>query len=346
MRPQIVLVLSIVVAGCATTTTAPDLTGAATQATNAATIAHQVNKDLLSARLMKMVTGEVLVISQTVPTALVCLPSSPSVELTGKELGAYADAINAIAKVAAKPTDVSYAGYLQQFRKDQSAIDTASKDTNTESEKDLQQTKDAQARCSALLTADLKAELHGPAPRPGQFAVTAIPAVVASIDGLIKSVLSAKELAKRDEAVRKSTAHMVTVLRDVTAKLQESPGPYDYVLANAPNTRLGNTLSIHRWMAARRLQSDWEHVVQAQTVTGSGNAWEVTDRFVADADSYVSLSAIDSDKLLTQLTGAIDKANDASGKASLAELFDSLSEIGSALSGINDKYSAFRKTIN
>jgi hypothetical protein len=73
------------------------------------------------------------------------------VELTAKELGAYADAVNAVGKVAEKPKDATYAGYLAQFKKDREAIDAASKTPEEASEKDAKETAEAQARCISSL---------------------------------------------------------------------------------------------------------------------------------------------------------------------------------------------------
>ncbi len=176
------LALAVLLGGCAADAPTPDLTSASTAATNAAAVAHSVESEVVEARLLDLVEKESIAPSPKVPPALVCLPS-PSVELTAKELGAYADAINAVGKVAAKPKDATYSGYLQQFKKNREASEAAAKTPEEESEKDLKQTQEAQARCASALSADLQKHLLGPKIEGNRFAVTALSAAVADING-------------------------------------------------------------------------------------------------------------------------------------------------------------------
>jgi hypothetical protein len=341
----ILIALSSILSACVSTTVPPNLTAAATKATDTALLVHGVEGEILEARLLGLVDNESIAPSKSVPPGLVC-KSSPSIELTAKELGAYADAINIVGKVSDKPKDTSYSGYLQQFKKNHEAIDAAAKSPDEESDKDKKETVDAQNRCMTLLSSDLDKHLSGPQITGNALLISALPAVVASIDGMAKSVLALIEQAQRDVAVRKSAEHMVEVLKEATAKLKESPGTGDYTLAGESDTRLGNTLAIHRWFAAQRLQEDWDRLHRINQAKETWLAWEAADKFVVDADAYVKLSANDPDKLLKQLQAALDQASTINDKTSLTEVFDSLSNMASALSGVDDKYKAFRKTID
>jgi len=109
---------------------------------------------------------------------------------------------------------------------------------------------------------------------------------------------------------------------------------------------LGNTLAIHRWFAAQRLQEDWDRLHRINQAKETHLAWEAADKFVVDADAYVKLSANDPDKLLKQLQAALDQASTINDKTSMTEIFDTLSNMAAALSGVDDKYKSFRKTID
>jgi hypothetical protein len=337
--------MMILICGCATTTPTPDLRAAAKKATDAAAVAHAVEFDVLEARLLDLVDRESLAPSPKVPAALVCRPS-PSVELTAKELGVYADAITAVGKVADKPKDATYAGYLAQFKKDREAIEAASKTPEEASEKDAKETSEAQARCISALSTDVDKHLLGPPPAGAAFALTALPAAVADINGMILSLVGLAEQAERQVAVHKAAEHMMVSLRDATRLLSEPPGDSDYVLPGEASSRLENTLAIHRWLVAQRLQDDWQALHRAREQRNSTSMFQSADQFAANASVYVQLSATDPQKLLKALQKAVDDAGKIDDKTSIDEIFTSLGNIGAALSSVDDKYKAFRKTID
>jgi hypothetical protein len=112
---------------------------------------------------------------------------------------------------------------------------------------------------------------------------------------------------------------------------------------------LENALNIHRWIAAKRLETDWRRLKSCEKNKECGAnwpMWQAADTFVADIDAYRTLAAIDSAKLLEKLNKAIATARNNNDTASLADILDSMSAVGTALSGINDKYTAYRKTLN
>lgn len=344
-----VFVLIFLLAGCATLN--PDLNNAATQATDAANTVKTVNREILIARVLNLVTYQT---EQSRPSLenVVCIPSSPSVELTVKELSAYADAINLVGKVAAKPESTTYSGYLKQFKKNQAVIDANPTDPVELAKKDDEETLKAQKKCYESLKSDFNAKLTIPKSRLGGMAPAAALATIVSIDNLVKTVLASLEQAQREEAVRKTMADMLVVMEDATEKLKQPAGQDDYnimVNGEAPKTRLENSLAIHRWIAAKRLQTDWRRLQACEKNKGCGanwTMWQAADTFVADIDAYRTLAAIDSAKLLEKLNKAVDTARDNNDKASLADILDSMSAIANALSGINDKYTAYRKTLN
>ena len=348
----------LALAACASIS--PDLTKAATQATDAAATAQAVNKEIVTARILHLVSRVQFSEEEKkekVPAILVCNSLSISVDETAKALGAYADAINLVGKVAAKPDASTYAGYFAQFKKNQAVIDDGVPDLKKAAEKDNADAAEAQKRCSALLKPDLEiAQLNGPLPKeerlkvegPPAGGVAPIIATIVSVDALIKSVLAAGEQAQRAEAVRAATKSMLVVLDDATTKLKEpTDSSSDYTLPGGPATRLGNTLAIHRWIAAQRLYADWLALKScAKDFARNLLHWQMTDNFVADSEKYRALAANDADKLLAQLTDALASARANFNKASLADMLDSLSAIGASLSDISDKYTAYRKTLN
>jgi hypothetical protein len=335
----------LLIAGCAATSAAPNLNAAAAKATDAAVVVHRVQGEILEARLLGLVEQESLMPSKWVPAALACR-APPSVELTAKELGAYADAINTVGKVAAKPKDVSYGGYLQQFKKNRAAESAAAETPEEESAKDRQETLAREQRCMTLLSQDVQARLTGPGVAGANLAIAALPAALASIDGLIRAVLGVIEQAQRDVAVRKAAQHMVVVLKQATAKLSEPPDSADYRLAGESTSRLGNALAIHRWFAAQRLQADWDRLHDVNREKQTWLLWEAADRFVADAQSYETLSANDPDKLLQQLRAALEQASIIDDKTTIGAIFDTLGNMAAALAGVDDGYRKFRKTID
>ncbi len=60
----------------------------------------------------------------------------------------------------------------------------------------------------------------------------------------------------------------------------------------------------------------------------------------------MKLSAIDPQKLLKDLQKAVDDAGKIDDKTSVEEIVQSLANIGTALAGVDEKYKAFRKTID
>jgi hypothetical protein len=135
-------------------------------------------------------------------------------------------------------------------------------------------------------------------------------------------------------------------LKEATRILSEPPGESDYVLPGEASSRLENTLAIHRWLVAQRLQGDWEALHRAREQKDRKSAFQTADQFATHASVYVQLSATDPQKLLKALQKAVDDAGKIDDKTSIDEIFTSLSNIGTALSSVDDKYKAFRKTID
>jgi hypothetical protein len=163
---------------------------------------------------------------------------------------------------------------------------------------------------------------------------------------MILGLMGLAEQAARDVAVHKAAEHMVATLKDATRILSEPPGNSDYVLPGEASSRLQNTLAIHRWLVAQRLQGDWETLHRARDQKNRAGEFQAADQFAAHASDYVRLSATDAQKLLKDLQKAVDDAAKIDDETSIDEIFASLSSIGAALATVDDKYQALRKTID
>lgn len=345
MRTILPVTLALALGAC--TTINPDLTSAASRASTAAATAASVQNDILAAKFLGMTAkGNLGILKNHELALVVCTPPSNDVDVTAKDLGAFADAINMVGKIAAKPASTTYSGYLAQFKKNQDAINAAPPDKVQNDKDEKAKDKKAQALCAKLFETDIGVSmLQGQAAvAPADFA-PAVASVVA-VDSLIKAILAAGEQAQREIAVRKALSNLTQILNDAITSLNMAPAADDYILAapaGKPETRFGNTFAIHRWFAAQRVHVDWSRIMAAPT---AAEKWKDVDIFVTDSTTYQSLAAIDTDKIMTQLKSALDAATKNPDSASLGEILDGMSSVASALSGINNSYAAYRKTRN
>lgn len=276
---------------------------------------------------------------------IICTPFRGPDAVT-QDLGAFADYLAVLDAAAAKPKDTSYTGYILAFKTDEANL---SKDPSEARKKEQAAREAAQARCSALATADLQARLLQKPPSP-----TGAVAEIRAAGAVLEAIVAGIEALKREEAVREIAKRMVPLLRQASAGLKSVPGPafgpsVDYAeLHDAPvaNSVLAASINLHRWWTARLIFADWDALAACRKDGSCGferHKVGYADAIVANAASYRALAAVDPAKILQQLDEGIDKVDKAANATSTKDLIDALLQLGDTLSTINDKYKALEK---
>jgi len=346
-------------AGCASQPT-KTMTDAVSNATKAAQVAHDSERQVVSAQLLGLVQKSSLNRGDAALPATVCLLNQQE-EAVADDLGAYADSVNAVSKAATKPDDTSYSGYAAQFRKNQALIAQEPTDLQKQQLEQATLLKASESLCEKLMASDLSDGklITNPVPAGG-LAVLGVVAVVASIDQLVKSGLGALEGLQRQAAVKHVMDNAIVTMRASYGQLSERLDPskergpylvYSDATSEAGNrnaTRLGMVLSIQRWMLAQRLRAEWHQFAActSDTCITDWSKWQVADTFIIDRDTYLALAATDPNKTLKALNQSIEDAARNQDSASITSILDALSSIANSISDVNNKYQAYRKTRN
>jgi hypothetical protein len=291
----------------------------------------------------------------------VCTPTS-GIYATDTALAAFGDSVEVLKKVAEKPADVSYAAYVTQFRKNNKYLDTAVQQGDpaavAESKrKALMATLEARERCHQLFMADSGATLYPPRDALVGGEERSL-ATILAFDVVLKAVLGGIEKMERDEAVRSTAVNLTRDLRTAHAELANTDlGTFsprvDYAPVNAQNpaatmnrTRLGATITLHRWYLAQEIRA----ITSAMTRCDAGCLGDAANRknlddLVQAMLGYRALSAIDTDQALKSLSDGLDKAQKvADGNVNLADILDGFLAIADSLSGIDKAYNDYQDT--
>lgn len=318
----------------------------------AAAIADGAESDVLRAHALGM-SG-----TQSPLSDSVCVKwAGPSVTQSG--LALFADAYETVGKVAEKPTDTSYAGYIQKFR--ENTENGAELDVKTEQEKARQKAIAKMDRCKLLFLADI-----GPgvslAPLPTRAA--ALPEIfgtVLALDKLIKAGLALMEAAQREAAVRATISGLIPQMREaqqsLSAPVTAAFGPvvrFPDVTAQPVlamnSSAVGATITIRRWFVAQQIVGQWAYLQPCRerkraNCLGEPEVNRVVNKLVENVARYRALSRIDSTKVLSSVDAAINAAEASlqTGK-NPANLIDALVGLADAVSTISDAYVAYDAT--
>ena len=274
---------------------------------------------------------------------------------TKQSLGAFGEALDLIKDVGEKPADISYSGYLQQYRKNKESLaaaramedETLATEQATQAAKAL---KEARARCIALYLSDINPEnkLVGKSSGESYKAVTALSTLIKALVGLGESV-------QRDKAVRDTAVALIPGLARAQSQLAAAPdksgprvqysrGTGDVIAYNMADTRLGAAVSVRRWFVARQIGQALKRVQECQEAClGDPLARMTLDNLVTDIAAYRSLSQIDTGKTLTALKSGVDNAQIAStSPGNWAQILDGLLQAADAMDGLKTNYKDYK----
>jgi len=269
-------------------------------------------------------------------------------------LSVFGDALDTVKKVAEKPDDTSYAGYLRSFRKNASNINSEPESIETTRQKMRAKQAKLYQRCISQFNQDIAASnLYTPAIKGGSSAAVA---TFLSLDKLVKLTLKNIEEAQREKAVRSTITEILPQLRDAYKQLSIKDDQafglrVKYQQGDKmDHTSLGEVVNIRRWYVAKEISGIWQELngCRVSSQLGCLNNHETragVNDFAESVISYRSLSSVDSEKVLTALDQSIKKIEELDqGKATLADVVDGLVALADAVSGLDGAYKDYDKS--
>jgi len=355
--------LAALASGCGTTATgfSSALDAQIKFAQSARAIATLAEADAIKAKWLGMTGKKPAADTWAADVALdVCTPTS-GIYASDTALAAFGDSVEVLKKVAEKPADVSYAAYVAQFRKNGKYLDAAVRQEDRAAvaeakHKALLATLEARERCRRLFMADTGATLSpsgNPLVEGGDRALASILA----FDVVFKAVLGGIEKMQRDEAVRATALNLTRELRAAHAELASTDlaafAPrVDYAPADAQGpaaamnrTRLGATITLHRWYLATEIRAITNTLAHCDaSCLGDSARRKNLDDLVQAMLGYRALSAIDTDQALESIGAGLGKAQEAAdGKVGMADILDGFLAIADSLAGIDKAYGDYRQ---
>lgn len=346
----------LAVSGCATEVNfTKALEGAAKLSNSSKLVAMEAERDALKANFLHLYQHN------TEMADVVCGPAM-AIEATGAALDTFGDAIDTIHKVGEKPADTSYASYVTAFRKNkQNIADARSAGLQSVMDKaveaDQKKRDEAVKRCGQLFAADSTAILGPEASGLAPNGAAGFAALFA-FNELIKAGLAAAEGVQRESAVIDTAKALVPGLQRAHDQLAK-PITSDFIpfviykglaenhpalAANA--SRLGATVTLHRWFVAQQIIQS-RRVIAICTIACLGDPVmrRNLDELISSVEQYRSMAEIDPVQTLDALNKGIataDKAAD--GKVSWPQALDGLLQIADTVTGLGNKYGAFKSS--
>ncbi|UXH80102.1 hypothetical protein [Roseateles amylovorans] len=348
---------------CATATRFNDaMEGAVKTTKSAGDVIDAAEKDLIRAHAIGAVEYT-LGVGVTLED-LTCRPR-PGVSATAESLKVFSDATDLVAKVAKKPDDTTYAGYIAKLKADREAA-KAPQGAEEAMQLKAKEAEAAVRRCSETFQADTSAEPKlGPAKSVGTTDANAL-AIIGALDKVFKTLLSAIEAAERDAAVKATVEAVIPPMEEARDRLKKKYDGGDYgpvVRFNAApaeivemnRTVLGGAITLERWYVARKINVLW---VRLETSCRSDKAKKaktegmdcLADHAVrADVDAlveaiyaYRGLAPLDSKKILEKLDKSIVDAKN-SKAVKTADLLEGIATVAGSLSDISDAWEKYKK---
>ena len=312
-------------------------------------IAAQAEDDGIKAKLLGLAGPR---LRTTAALASDTCASQPAIQSTDAALAAFGDALDVLRQVGEKPSDVSYTGYVAQFRKNAGNISTASAAGNPAAadaarrEAAIAEAK-ARQRCTDLFLSDLAATLVPPPDTPRDADNKSLGTLLA-FDAALKNALSIAERVQREAAVRATAVALLADLKAAHSELANTDlsrfGPHVSYAADAHasaikmnQTRLGAAVSMHRWFVARQLRESAAALEKCTSAClASADQRATLDHAVAAMREYRALAALDTDAALASLDSGLKHAGDATaGKVKMSDLLDGLLTMADAISGLD-----------
>lgn len=346
---------AIAVAGCKTTENFTKGMETPVKALNSAvTVAQESERDVLKS----LATGLMAPYKPFDEAKfLACGAAGSGPEGARADLQAFADGLEAVKEVGAKPDDTSYAGYLHKLRQNAAAgIDTTTEATASDAlqEKELKRRR----QCFALWDADvaMKTGLQRP---QGDGAPPQFIARLLGLDQLFKQVLATAEAASREAAVRRTIEALNKDLEKAAKTLKAPPGgsygPYvQYDPTTAPlahgynATALGASVNIRRWYVAQQVRYQYEFLKPCRNAAtkecfGDPAVQTAANGFADAVYTYRRLAQVEPDKIHKAVDSAVaasKKSLEGQGVAGwidgLIGVADSLKDLDSAVDTYQD----------
>lgn len=292
----------------------------------------------------------------SLPTSRVCRPISGSTAVS-RYLGVFSDALDTVQKVGAKPEDTSYAGYVKQFKKNASNME--SWNSKTAREEQEKKDEDQATRCEALFEADRAPGVVLKAiGAPGKNFI-AITGSILAIDKALKLALSSFEATQRELAVHKTIENLLPQMKDAREQLKTPPdvsfGPFVQYLdgagpaADMNKTVVGATINIRRWFVTQTLLAQWDYLSTCRkaktSCAGDPNVIAAMQSFSANIQTYRSLAKLDPNKTLATLDTAITSTeNSLKVSKNPVDWIDALIDVAGAFSDFSDAYDKTKKS--
>ncbi|WP_157201233.1 hypothetical protein [Massilia sp. Root418] len=295
------------------------------------------------------------------PQSLVC-GAPEGLSATAADLQQFSDALETVSKVATKPDDTSFAGYVKQIRKNKEAQANADGAPGAELQAAAKKKKDNFNRCMALFAADTAANAKLSAdPALNATAIAPVVGLIMAWGDLAKELLKYGEAAQREKAVRATVASLLPQLEEARKELAEDtkdgkfgskvvyPASASPLATQMNRSNLGASITIRRWMTAKSIRANWDSLAPCRSAATPRNCLaSAADRAAAaelslQIANYRSLYKIDDKKILDALKAGLDQAQKANASVSLPDLMDALMGIGDAVTSISDKVDAVHK---
>lgn len=366
LMPMWFLAAALSLGGCATSSNFADaMEGGVKSTKNASQIVDNAQRDFIHAQALGAVDRG----GAPEPTIeiLTCYPVA-GLSAAGSNLAVFSDGTDLVAKVAKKPDDITYGGYIAALKADRQAVKDANDGDLLKVKGDA--IKAAQRRCELALIEDLRADSQLKLPA-AQLRGANVIAVILGLDKVFKTLLSDIESAEREAAVRASVNAIIPRMEDAKKELAStynaSFGPVVQLAQGFPpgvtkqvdkeevtsihdmnGTVLGATITMERWYVAHTIEAIH---TQLATCRASKKSLDCLadpqvranlDAMTNAIATYRALAQVDSKKLLIKLENAIADARKASD-TKLPGLLEAISTVANAFSDLADAVDKYKK---
>lgn len=335
---------------------------------SAATLAQDAERDVLKSiatGISPRLWDEKEVAEKDELPFMVCRAAGSGPQDVRGDLQIFADGLETVKEVGAKPDDTSYAGYVHKLRQNAAA----GKDTNDPDPKEVARKLKAKederlGRCLALFPVDVANTTR--LVKPGGAGAT--PMLIARLlgaDQLIKQILATGEALTREAAVRSTIAQLKKEFGDAAKRLKVTPpnnyGPYvNYAAGTAPlaesynATVLGAAINIRRWYVAQQAAQQWQYLQTcrdagrkgARACFGDPAVQAAANGFADAVYNYRRLAEVQPAKVHAAVDEAVKVASENQASKGIAQLIDGLIGIADSLKELDDAVDTYHDSRN
>lgn len=335
---------------------------------SAATLAQDAERDVLKSiatGISPRLYDPKLVSDREELFFMVCRAAGTGPEDVRADLQIFADGLETVKEVGAKPDDTSYAGYVHKLRQNAAAGEATNDPDPKKVAAKLKEKEDKRnARCLELFAGDVSntTRLEKPA------TAGATPMLIARLlgaDQLIKQGLATAEALTREAAVRRTIAQLAKEFGSAAERLKASPpsnyGPYvQYAAGTAPlaesynTTVLGAAINIRRWYVAQQAAQQWQYLktcrdagrTGARACFGDPAVQAAANGFADAVYNYRRLAEVQPAKIQAAVASAVATATDNPASKGIAQLIDGLIGIADSLKELDDAVDTYHDSRN